>query len=67
MIPSDQVSWKQSFTFQMELIPTGGGKSVIYTVPAVIKEGLTMVIEPLKFIMKEQTKKRRRIMFLLFT
>ncbi len=43
----------------LALIPTGGGKSVIYTVPAIIQQGLTVVIEPLKFIMEEQTEKLR--------
>ena len=37
-------------------IPTGGGKSVIYTVAAVLSQGLTVVIEPLKFIMEEQVE-----------
>lgn len=41
------------------LIPTGGGKSVIYTVAAVVMQGLSVVIEPLKFIMEEQTEKLR--------
>lgn len=43
----------------LALLPTGGGKSVVYTVPAIIKQGLTVVIEPLKFIMEEQTEKLR--------
>ena len=42
------------------LIPTGGGKSLIYTIPAIIKRGLSIIIEPLKFIMEEQTDKLRR-------
>ena len=41
------------------LIPTGGGKSVVYTVAAVLMQGLTVVIEPLKFIMEEQAEKLR--------
>ena len=41
------------------LIPTGGGKSVVYTVVAVLMQGLTVVIEPLKFIMEEQAGKLR--------
>ena len=43
----------------LALLPTGGGKSVVYTVPAIIKQGLTVVIEPLKFIMEEKTEKLR--------
>ena len=41
------------------LIPTGGGKSVIYTVAAVLIQGLSVIIEPLKFIMEEQAEKLR--------
>lgn len=41
------------------IIPTGGGKSVVYTVAAVLMQGLTVVIEPLKFIMEEQSEKLR--------
>ena len=41
------------------IIPTGGGKSLIYSVAAVIMQGLTVVIEPLKFIMEEQADKLR--------
>ena len=41
------------------LIPTGVGKSVVYTVAAVLMQGLTVVIEPLKFIMEEQAEKLR--------
>ena len=43
----------------LTLIPTGGGKCVVYTLPAVLKQGLTIVIEPLKFIMEEQANKLR--------
>ena len=42
------------------LLPTGGGKSVIYTVPAILKQGLTVIVEPLKFIMEEQAMKLRQ-------
>ena len=39
------------------IIPTGGGKSLMYFVAAVIMQGLTVIIEPLKFIMEEQAEK----------
>ena len=42
------------------LIPTGGGKSLIYTMSAVLKQGLTIIIEPLKFIMEEQAEELRQ-------
>ena len=38
------------------LLPTGGGKTVIYVVAALLRNGITIVIEPLKSLMEEQVK-----------
>ena len=45
----------------LALLPTGGGKTVIYTIISILTEpeGVTVVIQPLKSWMEEQVSKLR--------
>lgn len=59
-LQEDIVNSVYAGTDTLALMPTGGGKSICFQVPAMAKEGLCLVVTPLIALMKDQVENLRK-------
>ncbi len=55
-LQAEIIEWVLAGNDAMVLMPTGGGKSICFQVPALLHQGLTLVISPLIALMHDQVQ-----------